>query len=291
MANLLVDSDVESLGDGRYRAELSPAWAVWGPYGGYVAAIALRAGLAESRFTRPASFQCHFLTVAEFGPVDLVVTSLGGGKRAESLRVDLHQGDRLVSTALVWVVDEGLDGFRHEATCAPDVPGADELRSFASLSGDEYEQWYPIWRSIEGRPASWREPPGEPVWRCWLRFVDTPLRSAADDAVRQLFWLDLPGWNATTAAHAWPFPFLAPNLDLTVQFHRFEPETEWMLADGHVPQASEGLLGCVSRLWSPDGRLLAKGTSKHSSRRNPGYEQELADARANGLLRDDDPRR
>jgi acyl-CoA thioesterase len=291
MADLLIDSAVEPLGAGRYRTTLSPDWAVWGPYGGYVAAIALRAGLTESRFARPASFQCHFLTVAEFGPVELAVSSLGGGKRAESLRVDVSQKGRMVLTAMLWVVDEGLDGFRHESTRPPDVPGPDELKSFASLTGDEYAQWYPIWRSIEGRPVVWREPPGEPVWHCWMRLADTQITSATDDAIRQLFWLDLPGWNATTSAHAWPFPFLAPNLDLTVQFHRFDPEAEWMLASGYVPLASEGLLGCVSRLWSRDGRLLATGTSKHTSRRNPGYEQELAEARAQGLLGEDDPRR
>lgn len=291
MADLLIDTAVESLGAGRYRARLSPDWAVWGPYGGSVAAVALRAGLAESRFSRPASFQCHFLTIGEFGPADIEVTSLGGGKRAESLRVDLTQQGRLILTALVWVVDEGLDGFRHESTRAPDVPGPDKLKSFATLSGDEYANWYPIWRSIEGRPVAWREAPLEPIWHCWLRFVDTQISNATEDAIRQLFWLDLPGWNAVSSAHAWPFPFLAPNLDLTVQFHRFEPAAEWLLASGYVPLASDGLLGCVSRLWTREGRLLATGTSKHSSRRNPGYEQELAEARAQGLLRDDDPRR
>lgn len=291
MADLLSDSGVEPLGAARYRAALSPSWAVWGPYGGYVGTIALRAGLAESRFSRPASFQCHFLTVGEFGPVELAVTSLGGGKRAESLRVDVTQNGRMILTAMLWVVDEGLDGFRHESIRPPDVPGPDDLKSFAALSGEEYEQWYPIWRSIEGRPVAWRTPPGEPIWHCWLRLTDTTISSTTDDAIRQLFWLDLPGWNATSSAHAWPFPFLAPNLDLTVQFHRFDPASDWMLATGHAPLAAEGLLGCVSRLWSRDGRLLATGTSKHTSRRNPGYEQELAEARAKGLLRDDDPRR
>ena len=70
--------------------------------------------------------------------------------------------------------------------------------------------------------------------------------------------------------------------DLTVQFHGFAPETEWMLADGVVPLAQDGLLGCTSRLWSEGGRLLATGTSKHVCRPNPNYEQELARARELG---------
>jgi acyl-CoA thioesterase len=258
---------------------------VWGPNGGYVAAIALRAALAESRLPRPASFQCHFLAVGEFAPVELAVTSLGGSKRAESLRVELSQKERLLLVANVWTTDDALAGYAHDFASVPAVARPDALRSYRDLVGDEYAQWYPMWRSIEGRPLAWREPPGRPEWRCWLRFDDTRIEDREADAARQLFWLDFPGWNATNAAHAWPLPYLTPNLDLTVQFHGFAPGTEWMLADGTVPLAQDGLLGCVSRLWSENGRLLASGTSKHLCRPNPGYEQELERARQLGLLR------
>ena len=154
---------------------------------------------------------------------------------------------------------------------------------FQDLAGAEYAQWYPIWRSIEGRPERWREPPGAPEWRAWLRFTETPIPDRQADALRQLFWLDFPGWNATISAHAWPFRYLAPNLDLNVQFHRFAPEQEWILADGVVPLARDGLVGCVSRLWTESGELLATGSSNHVCRRNPVYAEELARAREMGL--------
>jgi acyl-CoA thioesterase len=280
MANFLADTRVDRVASGQYRSTLSPAWAVWGPNGGYVAAIALRAALAESRLPRPASVQCHFLAVGEFAPVELRVASLGGSKRAESLRVEVVQKERLLLTASVWTTDDALSGYAHDFARPPTVPSPDELRGYQDLAGDEYAQWYPIWRSIEGRPLSWREPPGEPAWRTWLRFTETEIGDREADAVRQLFWLDFPGWNATIAAHAWPFPYLTPNLDLTVQFHAFAPGSRWMLADGVVPFAQDGLLGCTARLWSEDGRLLATGTSKHLCRPNPGYAQELERARA-----------
>ena len=285
MADFLADTRAEPVegASGRYRASLSPDWAVWGPNGGYVAAIALRAALAESRLPRPASFHCHFLAVGDFAPVDIAVARLGGGRRAESLRVDVRQGERLLLAATAWVVDDGLEGYDHDVGARPDVPAPDALRGYQDLAGDEYAQWYPIWRSIEGRPVRWREGPGDPVWHTWLRFTDTPVRDRQADAVRQLFWLDFPGWNATISAHAWPFPHLTPNLDLTVQFQRFAPEEEWILCDGFVPLAGDGLVGCVGRLWTPDGRLLATGTSAHVCRPNPRYAEELAQARELGL--------
>jgi acyl-CoA thioesterase len=282
VANYLADTQVERVEAGRWRAALSPDWAVWGPNGGYVAAIALRAALGESRLARPASFACHFLAVGEFAPVELHVAKLGGSKRAESLRVDVMQNGKALLAASVWTVDGGLAGYAHDFAQAPEVAKPAALRGYHELAGDEYAEWYPIWRSIEGRPLAWNQPPGEPVWRTWLRFTDTQIPDAAADALRQLFWLDFPGWNATTAAHAWPFPYLTPNLDLTVQFHAFAPEAEWILADGAVPLAKEGMLGCTSRLWTEDGRLLATGTSKHLCRPNPRYAEDVARAKALG---------
>jgi acyl-CoA thioesterase len=282
LADSVVTRDPER--PGVLRASLSPNWAVWGPNGGYLAAIALRSAMAESRLARPASFQCHFLSVGAFEPVEITVESLGGGKRAESLRVDVLQGGRRLLAATAWMVDDGLAGYEHELARPPDVPRPERLKSFREHEPDTYDDWYPIWRSMEGRPCRWDRGPGEPRNHTWLRFTETPIPDRAADAVRQLFWLDFPGWNATIAAHPWPFPYVTPNLDLTVQFHRFAPEEDWMLADGYVPLAVDGLVGCNSRLWTADGRLLATGTSKHVCRPNPRYEEELARARAQGLL-------
>ena len=114
-----------------------------------------------------------------------------------------------------------------------------------------------------------------------MRFTGTPIVDRSADAVRQLFWLDMPAWNATCAAHPWPYPYLTPNLDLTVQFHRFAPEVKWLLAEGSVPVVAEGLVGCVSRIWTEDGRLLATGTSKNICRPNPRYAEALELAKKN----------
>ncbi len=47
MADFAVDTAVQRIEAGRHRAELSPAWEVWGPVGGYVAAIALRVSMSQ----------------------------------------------------------------------------------------------------------------------------------------------------------------------------------------------------------------------------------------------------
>src|SRR4029434_3144307 len=47
---------------------------------------------------------------------------------------------------------DGLQGYEHDFGAPPDVPGPHALRGYQDLAGEEYEQWYPIWRRIAGRP-------------------------------------------------------------------------------------------------------------------------------------------
>ena len=77
--------------DGRFTAFVHHDWEIWGPCGGYVAAIALRAAGAQSPFARPASFFCHYLSVAAFAPVDLLVTPLRSGRTVLAQRVEMTQ--------------------------------------------------------------------------------------------------------------------------------------------------------------------------------------------------------
>jgi len=105
--------------DGVYRARLSRDWEIWGPNGGYVAAVALRAAGAATTLTRPATFACHFLNVADFDLVDLRVTTPRAAKRAASLSVSMTQNGRQILQASVWVVADGSDGFVRDTAAAP----------------------------------------------------------------------------------------------------------------------------------------------------------------------------
>src|SRR5262245_44235509 len=112
--------------DGRYRVSLSSDWEIWGPNGGYLAVIALRAAGAEAAVRRPASFAAHYLSVARFAPVDVTVAALHRGKRSESFRVSIAQEGRSVLEAMVRTAADG-PGLEHDTAVAPDVPGPDGL--------------------------------------------------------------------------------------------------------------------------------------------------------------------
>jgi acyl-CoA thioesterase II len=263
MGDLAVDTEVQG-GDGRYTATLSQEWEIWGPMGGYVASIALRAAGAESRFARPASFSCHYLGVAAFDQIDIAVQPLRTAKTAESFRVSITQGDRPILESTVWAIG-WVCGLVPEP---PDVPGPDGLLGFDELF-PEGEPPFPFWNNFEGRPIDFElewPPPGplDPVWREWLRFLPT---STFDDpwvdACRAVVLVDVVSWPAAHRPHAWlEPPFIAPSLDLYVAFHQPCPADPWLLAEGHGSIAGDGLMGWTGRLWSSERQLVASGTGQ-----------------------------
>jgi len=258
-----VETRLERLGEGRYRAHLSRDWNIWGPNGGYLAAIALRAAGREAAIARPVAFAGHFLRVADFEAVELEVTALRRGRRSESLRVSMSQAGRPVLEALVRTAAEA-PGLAHDVAPRPDVPDPDTLPSMDELLPPEAPR-HAFWRNLESRPLDPErvgKPPGPrpPEARQWCRFrpralFDEPFL----DAGRLLLLIDTFTWPAAVGPHQPEPAFTAPNLDVCVWFHRADPDGEWLLADQVSPVAEAGTMGTVGRVFARDGRLLASG--------------------------------
>jgi len=256
--------------EGTFRATLHEGWNVWGPFGGYRAAVMLRALAAASRQPRPATFACAFFSTGKNGPVEIAVTTRQAGNRAEALHAVMTQDGAPIMDATAWFVAGDVAGFEHDAAVMPRVPAPETLRSYKDLSED-YASWYPLWQSVEGRPLIWSPSPGPPEWHAWLRLQAPLLHSdLVLEAARHLMWLDVMMWNAVLPPHPRrPTRFIAPSLDLTAQFHAGAPTEEWLLCDAAAPIAVDGLASCHGRVWSRDGRLLASGTSQLFCRPNP----------------------
>jgi acyl-CoA thioesterase-2 len=275
MGDLANDTAVQPRGRGRYEAALSADWEIWGPMGGYVAACALRAAGASTEQARPATFSCHYLGVARFGPVDLRVETRRIGRTATSQRVEVTQEGRPILDAMVWSVGD-VDGLEHDETAPPRVPDPDHLPEIRELVPDDAEPPFPFWRNFEAKPiefeAEWPPPGPRPArWQEWLRF--TPTATFEDpwvDAARCVILVDLPSWPSANRPHAWRRPpFMAPTLDLNVAFHRPTSARDWLLCDGAAPLSTAGLFGWNARVWSEGGQLHASGGGQCLYRRLP----------------------
>ena len=273
-------TEIDELPDGgrRFTAVLSPEWEIWGPMGGYLASVAMRAAGAASPFDRPASFFCHYLSVARFDEVTIDVRPLRTARTALAQRVEVRQDGKVMLDATVWSVGD-VDGLAHDVTAAqrPDVPSPHDLPDITELLSDEELQQGPpfaFWNNLDSKPVDWsREAPPEPtpVWREWLKF--TPSATFDDpwvDACRALIVVDVQSWPSASRAHERNHGFIAPSLDLYVAFHDPRPQSEWLLADGHGPIARDGLMAWNGRMWAEDGALIASGTGQLLCRRVRG---------------------
>lgn len=272
MGDLALDTSLAGA-DGQYTASLSRAWEIWGPNGGYIAALALRAAGASCGSARPASLVGHFLGVARFdAPLEIACTTLRAARSAQSVRVTLRQGSRPVFEALVWGVSTPLPGIEHHAAPMPAVPHWSTLPTTEerlAARGETIEGWYPFWKNFDQRPPQWHDDwmarkPGqyEPLWRQWVRFRPTPsFQDPWLDACRLLILVDVGSWPSAEASHN-QSAFIAPSIDLACAFHRIRPEAHWLLVEGRSPSAAEGLVGSHQCVWDEGGTLLASGTSQ-----------------------------
>jgi acyl-CoA thioesterase len=279
MGDLEVDTRLTG-GDGRWTADLDESWAIWGPCGGYVATFLLRAAGAHSVFPRPATLTVQFLGVARFEPVEITAETLQAGKRSQCIRVSMTQDGRPISHAIVWTVadPDGREGLEYDWTEPPDIAGPDGLDNFEDLRPDE-DPFFPFWQNMESRPTNWLSPeewdevrPQAPILQNWYRLrpranFDDPFLEAS----RVALVADLMGWPAVVRAlqpgqdQAW----IAPNLDVSMNFQQPPAGSEFLLLDAEAPLATGGTIGAVGRVWSEDRRLLATAVQQLFARPLP----------------------
>lgn len=253
-------------GEGLYTTELSPDWKIWGPNGGYLAAIALRAAGLESRLARPASFSCQFLEVGAFEPAQVRVEVLRRGRAAEAFAVSLEQAGRRLLSAQAWTVGK-VDGLAHDTSSAPPVPSPEDLLPIEKLLAPGDAPSHAFWGNLERRPIDWVPPqqrvPTDPIVRCWYRFrPKTRFENPFLDAARSLILADTMSWPAVRSAYVEQPAFMAPSLDVSVQFHALAPQSDWLLCETTAEIARDGLIGYRSRVWSTDRHLLASGAGQ-----------------------------
>jgi acyl-CoA thioesterase len=246
---------------GRYTIRLSEAWEIWGPSGGYLAAIALRAAGQVAEIRRPASFYCHFLSSPAFDEIELAVEVLKRGRRSESLTVRMTQHGRQVLHALVMTAAEA-PGYRHQTPDAPETTPPDASQPLPRTK--DGKPIFNFWGNLSCRrpQGSATADPAAPIVREWVRFEPTPcFNDLFIDAARPLILLDTFGWPAVYQKHR-GVDYIAPNLDTYVGFHQFPAQSEWLLVDHECPIATGGLLGVSGRVWDVDGGLVASGSGQ-----------------------------
>jgi acyl-CoA thioesterase len=274
MGALQQDSAVRRDGD-RLVAELSRDWEIWGPNGGYVSAVALRAaGAVVPEDHRPATLSVQYVGVADFGEVEAQVSPVKQGRSAWLVNVALRQKDRVFLQAQVWTTNRADGPVTAEARPAA-VPTPGELKTYREHLGPDAPPQHGFWKNFDAKPLKFVAPDtprqaGPAALREWFRFNDFDARGDVFlDFGRAVILLDTLIWPTHHRGLSEAPNYIAPSLDLTVWFHEPPGEAEWLLVDGVADVAGRGLIHGHSRLWTDDGRLVATGGSNllHTPRR------------------------
>ena len=272
MSDLELDTYVAG-SDGVYHGTMSRDWEIWGPQGGYLASFALRAAGLHCALPRPASLVGHFLGVASFDePLTITCESLRIARTAHSVRASITQGDQRIFEAMVWGVNDGLLGLQHQDFPMPAVDAWAEcptIQERVEAMGEVLHSHFRFWDNFVQRPSRWRDDWMEraqgsepPVWHEWLKFTpSSTFRDPWIDACRLLVLVDVGSWPAVQAHHNTP-AVIAPSIDLACEFHRIDPEAEWLLVQGLSPSSNEGLIASHQQVWNEHGVLLASGISQ-----------------------------
>lgn len=268
MSTFDADTRVREDAKGGYSAVLSRNWELWGPNGGYVAAIAMRAAGAAASVKRPCTFHGHYLRVARFEPVRLSVTKVHGGRRSESIRVSMFQDGEIVFEGILRTAAtrDGLDYDEPNEFSISDPPSP---RSLAVADESTIKHGSLFWQNFERRiihPEYYREGYRTDSTRHeeWVHFAhDSSFADPFLDAARSLLLLDTYMWPAVYRRWG-EIPFATPSLDITAVFHRPAAESKWLRVDTRAPVAVGGLIFGEGRVFDEQGHTLASGCSQQA---------------------------
>jgi acyl-CoA thioesterase len=243
------DTAVVPLGDGRYSANVDDGWLIQNPNGGYLAAILLRAVLAEvdDPARRPRSITLHYLRPGQVGPCEVAVTIERTGRGMSTAIARFVQGGK---DAIVAIVALGVDrvGPAIDHHPMPEAPGPDELDPRAGGPPMSFRDRF-LLRPAIGPPFGVRAE--EALTGGWIRLDDDePL----DDVVLLML---CDAWQPAVFSIA-ELPVGVPTIDLTVHFRHDPPMVpDWAFVRFRTTLIEGGYLEEDGEVWSSDGRLLA----------------------------------
>ncbi|MCW2959498.1 MAG: thioesterase family protein [Solirubrobacterales bacterium] len=250
------DTAVTPTGDGAYGATCSTQWsAPMGPNGGYLAAIVLRAMVAEvgDAARKPRSLTLHYLRPPVDGPVAITARVERQGRSLSTVTARLEQDGRLCIVA-VGAFGTAFPTAADFATPAPDVAPWTAIEPWPL-----HDAMPAISHRLEVRPAIGAPPftgAAEPVSGGWVSLREP----APVDAI--LLALLVDAWLPSV------FPILtepvgAPTIDLTIHFRNPEataahPQGVPLLSVFRSSTSHDGYFEEDGTLWTPDGILVAQ---------------------------------
>ncbi len=253
------DTAVAPRGDGLFAATIASGWrAGRGPHGGYIAAMLLKALIAEvdDPERTPRSVTIHYARAPEPGPIEILVSVERAGRSVSTLSARMQQQGRVTALALAafsvpWRAPEANE------LPMPDLPGPDEeRRSTPKLfrGAPEFTRHLVMQPRVGAVPFAGTGAPmrlGGWIGLPEPRPVDAPALALFADA-----WFP-PSFIALES------PAISPTIDLTVHFRQSMSQcacdpSALCLSVFETRLLHDGLFEEDGVIWAPDGTVLAQ---------------------------------
>src|SRR3954453_13145947 len=165
------DTSVSEVGPGVYEGHVNRDWwIVFGPNGGFLAAMVVRAmNAAVDDHTRvPRSLTIHYTRAPAEGPVRITTTIERAGRTLTTVSARMEQGDRLIALAVAAYSTPRVAAIEFSDAPPPAVPMPEELDPV-----EPQRDLPPFTRQWEMRPAIGVPPfhahEGSTKTGCWIK--------------------------------------------------------------------------------------------------------------------------
>lgn len=252
---------LEAAGPDRLTGVMHEAyWNFAGPFGGYIAALFMRAVMIDPRRLGPPVAQTvNFCAAASKAPFEIALKLQRDGKATQHWSMELLQGGAVVATGSL-VCANRRETFSHPNIAMPAVPTPHEI---AVLPPHARLPWLDAYefRFHEGGPGFGKPRPADDLGSSrtvlWLR--DKPDRALDFVALASLadcFILRLVQMRGTLVPMA--------TVTMTTHFHATEPElqqqgTKPLLGVADASRFNANFHDQTMELWGTNGHLLASG--------------------------------
>jgi acyl-CoA thioesterase len=254
------DTAIEAVAPGRWAACIDRGWwIVDGPNGGYVAALLLRAMMAEvgDPARAPRSLTIHYLRPPAEGAIEVQTVTERTGRTLTTVSARLVQGGRLMGIALGAFATPRA-GFDFEDRTPPELPPPERCPLLRDLvpGGVEMGNRYESRWGLGGLPGS-----AGPRAVCggWIRFEQPRIADAL--AVAAFTDAFPPAVFTRAAGRGGLGP--VPTIDLTIHFRSMLPlpgatPDELVAVVFSSSVSRDGFLEEDGEVWSRSGVLLAQ---------------------------------
>ena len=247
------DTSVNEIGPGVFEGHVNRDWwIVFGPNGGFIAAMIVKAmGAAVDDHARAArSLTIHYTAAPREGPVRISTTIERAGRSLTTVSARMEQGDRLIALALGAFSSARESAIEFSDAPPPTVPLPEAVEPYEGRG-----ELPPFTRQWEVRPAIGIQPfsgSGDAALTGgWIKPLDPHPIDAALVAQLTDAWIPAVFVRLTE-------PDAVPTIDLTIHFRGDLPlEPDYVLSTFETRMSAGGFIEEDGYIWARDGRLIA----------------------------------